>query len=112
MVTKDENGQLYMTVVGKTIGGTYTKTGDKIVTSPQQCLHDGCSKKAVTTGDSFYCENHSNKCLVCGCYIDEDAMFCLNCIVEALKTTKSLSVNKKYLSKCTKGCIINIGDEK
>lgn len=86
-VTKDANGKLVMTVVGKTVGGTYTKTGEKVTTEPQQCLHEGCAKMAATTGDSFYCETHSNNCMECGCYIDEDAMFCLNCIVEALKSS-------------------------
>lgn len=86
-VTKDENGKLVMTVVGSTVGGTYTKTGEKVNTEPQKCLHEGCTNMAATTGDSFYCETHSNRCLECDCYIDEDAMFCLNCIVEAFKST-------------------------
>lgn len=84
-VTKDKNGKLVMTIVGGIAGGTYTKTGEKVNTEPQKCLHEGCTNMAAITGDSFYCETHSNKCMGCGNYIDEDAMFCLNCIVEALK---------------------------
>ena len=84
-VTKDASGNLTMEMECGVASGTYTKTGKKIDTSPEQCLHSGCSNMAASTGDSFYCEKHSNRCLECNKYIDEDALFCLNCIVEALK---------------------------
>ncbi len=48
------------------------------------CAHAGCTLPAVTTGDSIYCSVHSNKCLECGKYIDEDAMYCISCIFDAV----------------------------
>ena len=48
------------------------------------CAKSGCTKKAVTSGDSIYCATHSNRCGSCGCYIDGDAMYCMSCIRSAL----------------------------
>ncbi|MBT9774928.1 hypothetical protein GPL15_00195 [Clostridium sp. MCC353] len=84
-VSKVAGGEMTLDVSDSTCGGTYHKTGEKIDILPKQCLHSDCSKLAVTTGDSRYCDVHSNKCGECSCYIDEDAMFCLNCIVKALR---------------------------
>jgi len=84
-VTKDALGNLTMVMECGVASGTYTKTGETVDTSPNQCLHSGCSNMAASTGDSFFCEKHSNRCLECNKYIDEDALLCLNCIVEALK---------------------------
>lgn len=84
-VSKVTSGEMTLDVSDSTCGGTYHKTGEKIDISPKQCLHSGCGNLAVTTGDSRYCDVHSNKCGECGYYIDEDAMFCLNCIVKALR---------------------------
>lgn len=84
-VTKSVDGEMTLDVTGEILEGIYHKSGEKIDLTPKQCRHNGCSKKAVTSGDSRYCEEHSNECMGCGEYIDEDAMFCLNCIVDALK---------------------------
>ena len=88
-VKKDAEGNLTMNMDCSAASGTYTKTGLKVTTSPERCLHSGCTNMAASTGDSFYCENHSNKCIDCGKYIDEDALLCLNCIVEAVKELKN-----------------------
>ncbi|MBE6036660.1 MAG: hypothetical protein E7223_03410 [Clostridiales bacterium] len=53
--------------------------------SGKTCAMAGCTKKAVTSGDSVYCSTHSRRCGNCGCYIDADAMFCMDCIKNALK---------------------------
>lgn len=87
-ITKTVDGEMTLNIEGQTIGGAYHKLGEKVDLTPIQCLHSGCTNKAVTTGDSIYCESHSNKCTECGKYIDEDAIFCLNCIVEALRKTQ------------------------
>ena len=60
---------------GSSSGGSSGKT----------CAKAGCTKKAVTSGDSIYCATHSNRCGSCGCYIDGDAMYCMDCIKKALK---------------------------
>lgn len=87
-VSKVASGEMTLEVLGGMAKGTYHKTGEKINTTPKQCLHSDCNKMAVDSGDSRYCEVHSNMCAICGCYIDEDAMFCLNCIVEALRQSE------------------------
>lgn len=87
-VKKTEEGKMEINIQGEIIGGVYTKSGEIIDNSPKKCLHEGCKREQVTSGDSRYCEIHSNKCLQCGCYIDEDALYCLNCLVEALRKIK------------------------
>ena len=44
----------------------------------------GCNRSAVTSGDSVYCAQHSNRCLNCNKYIDADAMYCMSCLRDAL----------------------------
>lgn len=87
-VTKTVDGEMTLNVKGEIIGGTYYKSGEKVDLEPEQCQHDGCVEMAVTSGDSRYCEEHSNKCVECGDYIDEDAEICLKCLVEELKVYK------------------------
>lgn len=53
--------------------------------SGRTCAKAGCNNRAVTSGDSVYCSAHSNRCGNCGCYIDGDAMFCMDCIRGAIK---------------------------
>lgn len=48
------------------------------------CAHSGCSKTIASSGDTNCCKTHSNRCGNCGCYIDEDAMFCMDCLEDAL----------------------------
>lgn len=49
------------------------------------CAHAGCNKTIAKSGDTNCCTTHSNKCGNCRCYIDEDALFCMSCISEALE---------------------------
>lgn len=51
--------------------------------STTKCAHSGCNNYIAPSGDTSYCVTHSHKCLECGIYIDEDALFCVYCIVEA-----------------------------
>ena len=44
------------------------------------CAHDGCTNYIASSGDTNCCKEHSNKCLNCGKYIDEDAMYCMDCL--------------------------------
>lgn len=56
---------------------------NKTGTSTTKCLHPGCDSYIAPSGDTYYCIPHSKKCGACGCYIDEDAMFCPDCIIDA-----------------------------
>ena len=53
---------------------------NKYGTPTTKCNHSGCTKNIASSGDTNCCPVHSKKCLNCGCYIDEDAMYCMDCI--------------------------------
>ena len=96
LVTKSIDGQMQLFVGGDIIGGTYDKAGQNEQSSTiiiNICAHTGCTNQAVTTGDSVYCSVHSKKCLECGCYIDEDAMFCIDCLAKAINSQSAESGN-------------------
>lgn len=57
---------------------------NKFGTPSTKCAHSGCSKTIAKTGDTNCCTTHSNRCGSCYCYIDEDAMFCMTCIKNAI----------------------------
>ena len=52
------------------------------------CAHSGCTNK-VASGDTVYCSMHSNKCLNCGKYIDEDALYCMSCLKDSVSSKNS-----------------------
>ena len=56
---------------------------NKYGTSTTKCAHSGCNNYIASSGDTNCCTKHSRKCLECGCYIDEDAMYCLKCLTNA-----------------------------
>lgn len=56
---------------------------NKTGTSTTKCAHSGCNNYIASSGDTYYCTTHSKRCGVCGCYIDEDALFCPTCIIDA-----------------------------
>lgn len=47
------------------------------------CAHSGCTNYIATSGNTNCCTTHSNKCYECGCYIDEDASWCTDCLAKA-----------------------------
>ena len=53
---------------------------NKYGTRTTKCAHTGCNNYIASSGDTNCCVTHSNKCGECRCYIDEDAMFCLDCL--------------------------------
>ena len=57
---------------------------NKFGTPTTRCTHPGCNSYIASSGDTNCCVKHSNKCASCGCYIDEDASFCMDCIEKAL----------------------------
>ena len=60
------------------------KFTNKYGTSTTFCHEPNCSNFIASSGDTWNCEEHSNKCLQCGKLIDSDAVYCIKCIEEAL----------------------------
>ncbi len=58
---------------------------NKFGTPTTICAHSGCREYIASSGDTNCCTKHSRRCLECGCYIDEDAMWCITCIKKAAK---------------------------
>lgn len=58
-------------------------------TSTTICAHPGCTKYIASSGDTNCCTTHSNKCLNCNRYIDEDAMYCMDCLTESISGKSS-----------------------
>ena len=48
-----------------------------------KCAHSGCNNPVASSGDTNCCTVHSNRCADCGKYIDEDAMYCMDCLYKA-----------------------------
>ena len=64
---------------------------NKYGTSTTKCAHIGCNNPIASTGDTNCCTVHSNRCLNCGKYIDEDAVYCMDCLTKAVTDTKTTS---------------------
>lgn len=62
---------------------------NKYGTATTKCAHSGCNNYIASSGDTNCCAAHSNKCLECGKYIDEDAMYCMSCITNAASGSSS-----------------------
>ena len=70
-----------------------------------KCAHAGCDNYIASSGDTNCCTTHSKKCLNCGKYIDEDAMYCMDCIIDASNKSSSKgssSFTNKYGTTTTK----------
>lgn len=65
------------------------------------CNHSGCTNYIASSGDTNCCVKHSNKCLNCGKYIDEDAMYCMDCLSSSIKKSSN-TYNSKSVS--SNGC--------
>lgn len=77
------NNYIYKVVMGYSEGNSgkvntaFTNSYGSVTT---KCAHSGCENAIATSGDTNCCITHSNKCYNCGKYIDEDAIFCMDCI--------------------------------
>ena len=60
-------------------------------TSTTRCAHPGCNNYIASSGDTNCCTIHSNRCLNCGKYIDEDASYCMSCIEKSLSSSSGNS---------------------
>ena len=61
--------------------GSFT---NKYGTPTTKCHHADCNNYIASSGDTWDCTQHANKCLNCGKYIDCDAMYCMDCIESSL----------------------------
>ena len=78
---------------------------NKFGTSSTKCAHPGCNNMIASSGDTNCCTIHSKKCLECGKYIDEDALYCMDCITRAATETttqNATTFTNKYGSSSTK----------
>ena len=78
---------------------------NKYGTPTTKCAHPGCNNYIASTGDTNCCTVHSNRCLECGKYIDEDAFYCMSCLTNGVKNSGSSSSNNssdKSISGSTK----------
>ena len=76
---------------------------NKYGTPTTKCAHSGCGNYIASSGDTNCCESHSNICLECYKYIDEDAMYCMDCLTEAIQESGSgNSFTNKYGTPTTK----------
>lgn len=65
---------------------SYSSTGagsftNKYGTKTTKCAHIGCNNYIASSGDTNCCPTHSKHCAKCGKYIDEDAMYCMQCLL-------------------------------
>jgi len=74
---------------------------NKYGTATTKCAHSGCNNYIASSGDTNCCTTHSNRCLECNKYIDEDAMYCMSCITKAASSSKSSSSSSSSSSKKT-----------
>ncbi len=66
---------------------------NKFGTSTTKCAHSGCNNYIAPSGNTNCCTTHSNRCLDCNCYIDEDAMYCIDCLVKAYEQATGQKYN-------------------
>ena len=62
---------------------------NKYGTHTTRCAHSGCNEYIAPSGDTNCCIKHSNKCADCGKYIDEDAMYCMDCLQKEASSNSS-----------------------
>ena len=80
-------------------GGSFTnKYGNKST----KCAEPGCNNNIASSGDTWNCTTHSNKCLECRCYIDGDASYCMSCLGGSKNSSSSSSSSSgnKYGHDC------------
>lgn len=80
---------------------THSSFTNKYGTPTTKCAHTGCSNYIANSGDTNCCKEHSNRCLDCNKYIDEDAHYCVSCIAAAL--TPACEVCSKDATHTIKG---------
>lgn len=99
----EDNNESYSTPAGtnnKQYGNTQSSFTNKYGTATTKCAHTGCSNYIAKSGDTNCCTTHSNRCLDCNKYIDEDAYYCVSCIAAvATPTCEACSKKATYSIK-------------
>ncbi|MDO5478958.1 MAG: hypothetical protein Q4G23_07325 [Clostridia bacterium] len=67
---------------GSSYSGAFT---NKYGSRTTICAHYGCNNYIASSGDTNCCTTHSMRCGNCGCYIDEDALYCMRCLEIAIR---------------------------
>ena len=80
-----------------------TSFTNKYGTSTTKCAHPGCDNYIASSGDTNCCTVHSNRCLNCRKYIDEDATCCIDCLTEGLSSKSSYHSESSLGYKTTTG---------
>lgn len=84
-------------------GSSGTSFTNAYGTADTKCAHSGCNNYIASSGDTNCCTTHSNKCLECGKYIDEDAVYCMSCLSKAAKSSAGKSSSSSSGSSSSKG---------
>lgn len=82
--TNSSNSSTYIPENPTSSNGSSRTFTNKYGTTSTKCAHPGCSNFIASSGDTNCCATHSRRCQECNCYIDEDAMYCMDCIQNAL----------------------------
>jgi len=72
-------------------------------TATTVCAHSGCTAYIAPSGDTNCCTAHSNRCLNCRKYIDEDAIYCISCLEKAANSNSSSSNSSSNSSSHSSG---------
>ena len=76
---------VYESTIYKNGERIYERFTNKYGTATTKCVVNGCNNYIASSGDTNCCVLHSNKCIECNKYIDGDALFCMDCIKDAMK---------------------------
>ena len=80
-----------------------TSFTNKYGTPTTLCAHAGCNNYIASSGDTNCCTVHSNRCLNCNKYIDEDAVYCMSCLSGSITNSQSSSKSSSSSSSSTAG---------
>ncbi len=83
-INSDNTGHSYSEKYEIKSESKYENFTNEYGTPTTKCAVSGCDNYIAKSGDTNCCTTHSNRCGECNCYIDGDAMFCMECIEEAL----------------------------
>ena len=92
--SSSSSGSSYSSSSSGSSGSSYSSSSsgsftNKYGTATTKCAHPGCTNNIASSGDTNCCTVHSNKCLNCGKYIDEDAMYCMSCLSSSVGSKSS-----------------------
>lgn len=87
----------------KTSGSSTTSFTNAYGTSTTKCAHPGCNNYIASSGDTNCCTTHSNRCLNCNKYIDEDATYCMSCLTKSITGSSSGSSSSSSKGNSSSG---------